>query len=269
MKPKSPSLGKLGAKFFSWVQMHHKDIVRLGDLQKALDITATQEHELLKRLTRSGLILRLMRGIYLVPDKLPAGGYWQPSSFYLVAKYMEILNANYYISGLFAFHYYGLITQIPNEITIYNDKRSCVKRVGVVTLRLIKISNERIGGFVKITDNNKASVNIASLARTMMDAVYDWKKYNSLPQAYEWISLYKKDAKLIKQLIKQTAQHGNIITIRRIGYCIESLGLDESITALLQKKLISKTGWVLYNPVGPKHGKTNKRWRIIYNENIS
>jgi len=249
------------------VQMQRKEIVCLGDLQKALEITPTQEHELLKRLTRNGLILRLMRGVYLAPDKLPAGGYWQPSSFYLVAKYMEVLNAKYYISGLFAFHYYGLIKQIPNEITVYNNKRAGIKSLGVVSLRLIKVSDERIGGFTNINTDKQTFVNIASLARTVLDAVYDWKKYNSLPQAYDWISSYKKDKNFIDELIKQTAEYGNVITIRRIGYCIELLGFNESITAPLQKKLISKTGWVLYNPLGPKKGKTNKRWRIINNEN--
>ena len=75
MKNKLPELGKLGTAFFSLAHIRHLEIVRLGDLQSVLNLSPSQEQQLLKRLTRNGFIVRLTRGVFLVTDKIPPGGY--------------------------------------------------------------------------------------------------------------------------------------------------------------------------------------------------
>lgn len=265
MKNRNPSLGMLGAKFFSFVQLHELAIVRLGDLQRILNVTPQQEQELLKRLARSGFILRLKRSVYLVPNKIPPGGHWQPDGKYIIAHYMNLYKADFYISGMYAMNYHGLTTQIPNELTIYNNKIYGPKKIGTQRVVFIKIASERMGGLEKIIAKNKMIVYIASLERVVLDAVYDWKKLGALPDAYEWIKERIDNKKFIRELIRLTVSYGNVITKRRIGYCLELFGVDKDMTKLLLKSIKSQTGWVLFNPYGPRKGKTDRKWRVIHN----
>jgi hypothetical protein len=48
MAKKQPSLGPLGTKFFSLMQVRRQTLIRLGELQDSLNLTSVQEQALLK-----------------------------------------------------------------------------------------------------------------------------------------------------------------------------------------------------------------------------
>lgn len=266
MKKQLPQLGKLGTAFFSLAQTRLLKIVRLGDLQAPLRLTPDQEHQLLKRLTRNGFIVRLAPGKFLIPNKLPAGGFWQPNSNYLILKLMELYNAKYYVGGMSALQYYGLTTQIPNEITLFNDKVNAKKVIGSQTFNLIKIKSKKLAGRVAIDlKNAEGKIYIASLAQTVLDGVQYWKRFSTLPDAYDWIKQNSQNKDFVTQLVQLASQYSNIITIRRIGYYLESLGVSQSILKRLRKKLTAAQGWIVLDPNRSNQGKTNKQWRIIDN----
>ena len=50
MKRAGPELGNLSSRFFAYVQLKKKDIVRTGELAPVLGITRSQERDLLRRL---------------------------------------------------------------------------------------------------------------------------------------------------------------------------------------------------------------------------
>lgn len=220
------------------MQTRRLEIVRLWDLQAQLRLSPDQEHQFLKRLTRNGFIISLQQGIYLVPNKIPAGGFWQPNSNYVILKLMELYNAKYYIGGMSAIQYYGLTTQIPNEITIFNDKINAKKIIGAQTFNLIKVKNKKLSARVAIKlKNGEGEIFIATFAQTLLDAVHYWKRLGTLPDAYDWIKQNIKDEALITELVKLACQYSNIITIRRIGFCLENLGTAQTILHPLRKKL--------------------------------
>ena len=266
MKNQTPQLGKLGTAFFSLAQTRHLEIVRLGELQEPLGLSANQEHQLLKRLTRNGFIVRLSPGTFLVPNKIPAGGFWQPNSNYLILKLMELYEAKYYVGGMSAIQYYGLTTQIPNEITLCNDKINAKRIIGSQKFNLIKVQSEKLTGKIAIDlKNDEGEIYIASLAQTLLDAVQYWKRLGSVPDAYDWIKQKANNNELVSELVQLTSQCSNIITIRRIGYCLETCGISPLILKPLRKKLTATQGWVAFDPNRPSKGKTNKQWRIIDN----
>lgn len=266
MKKQPAQLGKLGTAFFSLVQTRRLEVIRLGDLQTPLRLTPDQEQQLLKRLTRNGFIVRLAQGVFLVPNKIPAGGFWQPNSHYVILKLMEYYKAKYYIGGLSAIQYYGLTTQIPNEITLFNDKINAKKTIGSQAFNLIKVKTENLAESTPIDLKNvDGKIYMATLAQTLLDAVQYWKRLGTLPDAYEWIKQNIKDKALIKELVRLTSVYSNIITIRRIGYCLETLGVTQSILEPLRNKLTATQGWVALDPNLTSKGKTNKQWRIIDN----
>ena len=265
MKKHSSTLGELGSKFFALTQMNNITTVSLGDIQGPLHISPQQEKQLLQRLANQGYILRLMKGLYLVPEKLPPGGHWNPSEYYIVDTYMGLLKASYYVGGPIAFHHYGFVQQIPNVTTVYNDKVSGEKKIGHQQFQFIKISARRIDGHneIELPDNQK--VNFSSLPRALVDAVYDWHRFNTLPKAYSWISKAVNDPLILKALVTCTLNFTNIATVRRIGYILERFGANQKMLNSLEYTLKQTSAWIPLNPNAKNQGKTNKTWRIIDN----
>jgi len=145
MKDKpTASLGKLGTQFFALMQMKEQEILHLGEIQQVLGLSATQERDLLSSLDEKGFIIRLKRGVYLIPRKIPPGGYWQPSSYYLISQFMKIMGANYHIGGINAMLYHRLTEQVPNTMTVYNDKISGKRNIGSLTVFFTKIDQKQI-----------------------------------------------------------------------------------------------------------------------------
>ena len=89
MKNPGPELGSLSSKFFAYVQLKKKDIVRTGELVPVLSISESQERSLLHRLSNSGWIVRLKRGVYLIPPRIPAGGKYSPGAALILQRLME------------------------------------------------------------------------------------------------------------------------------------------------------------------------------------
>jgi hypothetical protein len=56
-----------------------------------------------------------------------------------------------------------------------------------VELTLIKVSDERLGDAETDTTSDGETAVYASRVRTLVDAVYDWSRFNSLPRGYDWI----------------------------------------------------------------------------------
>lgn len=253
------------SQFFAYTQLMGKDVFYLGELQSAWGITLKQEKSLLSRLVKRKTIIRLKRGVYLVPKKIPPGGMWQPDSLLLICYFMEISKSNYYISGLYAFNYYGLSEQIPNMITIYNDKLSLQKKLGTLSIQLIKVPKSRLKDNVVIPVADQREVKIASLSRTILDAIMDWQRFGTIPSAYEWIRNFSKDRKIIRDLVNTTLRYGNVSSRRRIGYVLSKLARFPDLTKSLLKSIPVTQNWVLLDPLQGNKGKTDKNWRIIDN----
>ena len=265
MKHKKSTLGELGEKFFSAVQLKNKELVHLGEIRSILHITVKQEKELLSRLSRNGYIVRLQRGTYLVPLKLPPGGRWMPNEYTIIYELMKLLKADYQICGPLAFQRFRLSTQIPNVIAVYNTKKSGLTHVGNATFQLIKMSVDRIGAreIIKLADEKE--VYISNLARTIVDAIYDYSRFNTLPTAYGWIQKYQHDLTFIKELINVTCDYANINTMRRIGYFLEKIGIEDKLTNRILLKLKKTQGWIPLIPTNKMKGVTDKKWAVIDN----
>lgn len=259
--PKNPRTAQL----FAYCQIHNKEILRLGELQEAFEISARQEKELLAYMSNKGSITRLKRGVYLVPQILPPSGKWQPDPKYLVSCLMEEIGANYYIGGPFAFHYHGLTEQIPNSITVYNDKISGRKILGNLNAMFIKVATNRLGSTEKINMARGHVANIATLARCIVDAVNDYNRYNTIPKAYWWIKKYSQDFSILKEIVRETHKFANISTKRRIGFIIHTLLSDDKLVKILLDSLQETQSWIPLVPYSSAKGKTDKQWRIINN----
>ena len=266
MKSKGPGLGSLSSRFFAYVQLKKLDIVRTREIAPILAISASQERDLFRRLSDSGWILRLKRGVYLVPPRIPAGGKYSPGAALILQKLMEEEKGKYQICGPSAFNFYGLGDQIPSVTYLYNNRISGKRSIGSLAFQFIKVADERLGAVNTVRTRDNIKMIYSSKARALMDAVYDWSRFNSLPRGYEWIKgEIKKEPRLSSELIEVTAKYGNMATIRRIGYLLDTLVRNPRMTNRLQSQLSNSSSLVPWIPGRSAKGTINRKWGIIIN----
>ena len=225
-----------------------------------------QERRVLSRLARKGIIARVRRGLYLVPLRLPPGGRWSPGEFLALSTLMSDRGGRYQISGPNAFYRYGWTDQVPNHLYAYNNRISGDRQIGAITLTLFKVTDERLGGTDEARTPDGINIVYASKARSLVDSVYDWSRFDSLPKAFDWIrrEAEKEDA-FVAELIRMTIQFGNQGTIRRIGALLKRMGVQEHLLRRLERQAHPSQSLIPWIPNRDKRGKTNKRWGVVIN----
>lgn len=260
------NLGKLETQFFAWVHLRKLMAVRAGDVCSALRITGKQADELLSRLARAGLIARVKKGLYLVPERLPLGGQWSPGEALSLKTLMEDVEGQYQICGPNAFNRYGYDDQIPTVTYAYNNRFSGTRRIGSVNLSLIKVSDERLGATDSVKTRDGLSLVYSSKLRTLIDAVYDWSRFNGLPRAYGWIrEEIGKDSQNAGQFAQLALEYGNQGTLRRLGYFFQKEGVRPTVVRKLQNALNPSSALIPWDPTRPRRGKTVRTWGILDN----
>jgi predicted transcriptional regulator of viral defense system len=266
MKKPGPELGELSSRFFAYIQLKQKDTIRTGELASVLDIPASKERSLLHRLSNSGWIVRLKRGVYLVPPRIPAGGKYSPGTGRILQKLIEEEGGKYQICGPTVFNFYGLDDQIPSVTYVYNNRISGSRTIGNLAFQFIKVAGMRLGATKTVRTRGGAEVIYSSKARTLMDAVYDWSRFNSLPRGYNWIRQeIKKEFSLGSTLVEVTAQYGNQATARRIGYLLDSLVQSSRILNRLLRQLSDSKALIPWIPGRSAKGTVNRKWGVIIN----
>ena len=258
-------------QFFAWAQLEQKNQVKTGDFAKVSGISSKQEADLFYNLSSKKLILKLWRGLYLIPQKIPVNGQYNPSPYLIISKYMRNMDAKFQISGPSIFNLYGYSDQVSSWFTVYNNKVSKEYYIRQYRIDFVKVITKRLGDVKKIVsyDENKLEPALTSSPeQTLLDAVYDYKRFGTLPKAYGWISYalrYKKIAP--KKLINITLKYGNTMSQKRIGWLLDELEVSKRVTNPLQKK-IPQTKFLV--PLDPRNNKgpINKRWNVIENVKI-
>ena len=269
VKQEKTKLGKFEMQLLAYAQLRKKEFISSGEIASALDINAEQEWKLLNRMTTSGLIIRLKRGVYLVPSRMPAGGRWTVSGYYILSKLMEVIKGRYQISGPSAFNFYGFDDQVPNRIYVYNDRIFGEKEIGGTDFVFIKTDIKRLGSTKSLKTPDGIDAVMATKTRALVDAVYDWSRYNTLPRAYGWIAeMLKKDPAIVEDLIGDTLQYGNKGTVKRIGYLLAQLGIAADRLLEMKQKLGHAKSLIPWIAGQAAKGSVNKEWGLIVNGSI-
>jgi len=251
----------------AYLQMRKRRTVRTGELTGPLQLTRDQERELFRRMARGGLIARVRPGLYLAPAQLPLGGSWSPDETLALNTLTEDRRGRYQICGPNAFNRYGFDEQVPTRVYAYNNRISGERTIGAIALTLIKVADERLGNTEEVRTPEGLTTVYSSRVRTLVDAVYDWARFNSLPRAYAWIRIELAANRVdAGELVTVTLRYGDKGTIRRIGALLEVQRVKENLLRKLERALKPSTSLIPWNPMKPKRGTINRRWGVVLNE---
>ena len=169
--------------------------------------------------------------------------------------------------GANTFNRYGFDDQIPNRVYAYNNRISGQRKVGAVEMTLIQVADERLGDTVEFGPTDGAKAVYASRVRSLVDAVYDWSRFNGIPRGYEWIRLELKAKRVsAAELVRCTLRYGDTGTIRRMGALLEREGVGESLLRKLERALKPTSSTIPWIPSRRKRGEFNRRWGVVMND---
>ena len=261
------ALGNLERQLFAYAQMRKLRALRTRDLTGPLGISGKQERELLNRLAKAGMIAQVRRGLYLVPPRLPLGGKWSPEEALVLDTLMDDRQGRYQICGPNAFNRYGFDEQIPTRVYTYNNRISGERTVGAVALTLIKVAAKRLGDTEQVRTAEGLTAVYSSRVRTLVDAVYDWSRFNSLPRAFGWVQAeLDADRVVAAELVRITLRYGDVGTIRRMGALLDRTGVAAALLRKLERALEPSSSLIAWNPVRPKRGTLDRRWGVVWND---
>lgn len=251
----------------AYLQMRKQSVVRTGGLTGPLRLTRMQERELFRRMARGGLIARVRPGLYLVPPQLPLGGSWSPDETLALNTLMEDRQGRYQICGPNAFNRYGFDEQVPTRVYAYNNRISGERSVGAVALTMIKVADERLGDIDEVRTSEGLTVAYSSRARTLVDAVYDWSRFSSLPRAFDWIRAELAAGRVgVAELVRVTLRYGDVGTIRRIAALLDREKVRAPLLRKLEEALKPSTSFIAWIPTRPKRGTVDRRWGVVWND---
>ena len=261
--PYSPN--KIEAGLFRYIQSEQCQTVRTGAVGAALGLSPARASALLSGMDRRGIIARVRAGLYLVPAA-PPRGQWCPGEALALLTLMADCGGQYQICGLNTFNRYGWDEQVPNSLCVYNDRLSGERRIGAVTLTLIKVPAEQLGSVEVDPVWNGAALRYSSRARALTDAVCYWSRFFGLPRAYDWI---RKELRAgtteAEELVELSARYGTQAGRRRMGLALEEAGAAERVLAAVEQSLSPGPDEILRVPFLPSEGPLNKRWGVRIN----
>jgi predicted transcriptional regulator of viral defense system len=267
LKNKNGSRGHLEKNFFAFIQMRRNGLIRTGEIAPSLGLSRSQEWELLRRLARTGSIVRLQRGLYLAPMFFPAGGKWNPSESVVLPALMKALKARYQISGPSAFNRYGFDEQVPNRIFVYNDRLSGPRQIGSTQYVFIRVSDDRLGEVENVRTPDGEDLCYSSRARALVDVLYDWSRFNGIPRGLFWIRQeLQKGSVRAAELARIAVRFGNQSALRRLGWTLEQAGAPPAVLKTVKKALNKSSSLIPLVPLKQGKGPTVKSWGVINNE---
>lgn len=258
-------MNSLEARCLAWAQLRKKTTIRTGDLQEAIKLTPRQEAKLLSRMALSGVAVRITRGVYLIPQKIPLGGKWSAPEALVLSELMKGYKGKYQLTGLQVFNHYGLTTQVSNQVTVYNNKISGKRTIAGMAYEFIKVPTKRLGGVEEVKTYVDVPLQFPTLGRALLDAVYDYSRFNTLPKAYDWIEKHKDNLNAMVQLLDAAMNAGNTATRRRIGYWLEKIKAPPRFSKQLLHSVPHTTWNIPFVPGRPKSGRISQRWGLVNN----
>lgn len=214
-------------------------------------------YRLIRRLLREKLIHKLWRGIFI-----------------LDAKFLSGVNKETLIDSLFngKDYYFGLnyallhwrMHDMPSFVShVLTVNRSYIGRSLTIlneTFKFVFINKKRFFGFIRKPISG-GLINISDREKSLLDSILFIGRYVNFEDICKALMLGLRNINREK-LIKYAFKIGSKALAQRLGYLLEAQGLNNYASDLI--KLVGQN-YVYLNPVGPKSGVKNSKWKIIVN----
>ena len=218
--------------------------------------------KLLSDMTKRGLLLRLKDGLfYIIPYEQDSDSFIP--DWHLIAECL-VPGVKHYIGYYSALQIHGLITQpsLKEQIVVAKQVRPSEIKVKEIPFQFIYHNEKHFFGKQKIWIDNFNKVSCSDLEKTFIDCLFKPEYAGGIVEIARAIYASRDRInweKLLGYLIKFDSQ----AVIKRLGFLLEKLDIDQEITGELQK--IKSSTYILLDTELPPVGKRISRWSIRQN----
>ncbi len=238
-----------------------KAVFDIGDVRAVI---AENAKKVMHSLIQKKWVLPLKRGLYaIVPLDVGVRG---ADSFVLHNFVIgSLLVEPYYIGFWSALNYHGLSDQIPR--TTFVATREAKKSLNILNSRyyFVKLSDRKFFGFSE-TEIDSRKVNISTPEKTVADCLDHPEHSGGMDEIARSVFFCYKDLDL-NRVKEHALRMENLTILKRLGYVLEATGLLDSFTQVFEGVRLS-TGYSSLDPLSPRSGKYNSRWRLLINREI-
>jgi predicted transcriptional regulator of viral defense system len=251
------------------LQILHRNARGLFTVRDAADawqMPPERAGRLLRSLAAGGWLTRARRGLYIpVPLEAARSGDWHEDPWLIAAK----LFPGGYIGGWSACEHWELTDQLFRDVMVYNPRRMATKTIDVdgTTIQVKLVSEGKLFGLRSIW-RSTAKVTVSDPTRTVIDILDEPISGGGIRHVVDVIDEYFRSSHRDDALLVTYGDRfGNRAIFKRLGYIVETLGVDApdlvaSCTARMSR------GISLLDPSAGPSGHILTRWNLRLNVGI-
>jgi len=219
-------------------------------------------NQLLSDMTKRGLLMRIKDGVYyIIPyEKDPES--FMPDWHMLTENLVN--GIDHYIGYYSALQIHNLITQpsLKQQIVVAKQIRPSTINIKDVTFQFIYHNLDHFFGIKKIWIDNFHKVKSSDLEKTFIDCLFKPDYAGGIVEIARAIYI-SKDKIQFDKLLEYAKQFNSQAVIKRLGFLLEAMEINQSITKDLQR--IKTASYVVLDTELPKDGKLLSKWSILQN----
>jgi predicted transcriptional regulator of viral defense system len=235
----------------------------INDAQKILpDISRSALRELLRDMTRRGLLMRVKKGLYYAIPFEQSPETFMPE-WHLLAECM-VKGNGHYLAYYSALQIHNLTTQPAlNELIVTDHQiKPSVTKIKEVSFQFIYHNKKHFFGAKKIWIDSYHKVLCSDLEKTFVDCLFNPRYAGGIVETGK--ALYKARQSINYEiLLGYCIQFGSQAVIKRLGFLLELLKIENPIIDELQK--MRTNTYIQLDSEMPKEGRMFSRWGIQQN----
>lgn len=221
--------------------------------------------QLLSDMTRRGLLMRVMEGSYhIIPYELDADTY-MPNWHEMVTVLAS--GSKHYIGYYSALQIHNLIVQpsLKEQIVVDRQLSTRPTQVRSAQIQYIYHNPKHFFGSKKIWVDDHTQVLCSDLEKTIVDCLFMPGYAGGIPEIARAIYMARERIQYAR-LLDYVTQFGSQAVLKRLGYLLELLEIDQPIVTAL-KDARSAT-YIPLDPELPKAGKYRSAWNVQENVDV-
>jgi len=253
------TLNPTEAQLLTTLSGRGQDIFTVSDAERVLRKPNPAVRKLLHGLVKRRWLQRLEKGKYLIiPLSAGIDSHFTENEL-VIASHLVV---PYYISYWTALSHYGLTEQPTRTVYVAALTRRLPLELHGVFYRFITLTRQKFFGHTRVWVGDKP-VQMADRVKTLVDCLDHPEFCGGIVEVAKglWHSRNEMDW---TQLVSYAERMGNGAILKRLGYLLDALELGPArVRERLQKK--KSAGYVTLDPLAPRDGTYNARWRLLVN----
>ena len=256
------TLGPTSARLLTRLAEKGHTVFSIADAQEMLGHNYDATRQTLRRLVRSGWLVRLTAGHYAIVP-LSSGNEATPQANRYVIVRELLRKTPYYVSHESAMDIHNMLTRPVTTVTVTTPRRLTNRTILRVPYRFIYAPAQAIWGHTPTWVTPYEQVIVSDLEKTILDGLIRSDLCAGVGQVATGLWMRHDDLDW-KKLTNYTKRLGRHVVAQRLGYLLElySLGTPALIKSL---QALVGTAYARLDPILPDNGPYLARWRLRLN----